>query len=274
MEQDKREEGELGCASLRNSVDPVNLSRSNLVSRAPECVGLGAASSKPIEASRIPKRSFFEASPEYVAPRLLGKLLVHTTRGGVIGGRIVEVEAYLGPHHKTADPASHSHRGPTPRNSVMFGPAGHAYVYAIYGLYYCMNISCEKTGRGGGVLIRALEPVAGLEPMARNRGLRPDAAPCELTGGPGRLCQAMALTRPAHNGLDLLDPVSPLQVRDDGCGFTRVLVTRRIGIRHAAELPLRFAVPEHPCVSGLKSLTGQCIFLRRRSVHGSKPLES
>jgi DNA-3-methyladenine glycosylase len=220
------------------------------------------------------KRSFFEASPEQVAPRLLGKLLVHRTRHGIVFGRIVEVEAYLGPHHETADRASHSHRGPTPRNSVMFGPAGHAYVYAIYGLYYCMNISCEKTGHGGGVLIRALEPVAGLDQMARNRGLDPDAAPCELTGGPGRLCKAMALTRPAHNGLDLLDPASPLQVRDDGYGVAKVLVTRRIGIRHAAELPLRFAVPGNACVSGPKSLTGRCIFLRAQTVHHRKPVES
>src|ERR1700734_1275376 len=101
---------------------------------------------------RLIARSFFEASSERVAPRLLGKLLVHRTHQGILAGRIIEVEAYLGPHHRIADPAAHSHRGPTPRNSVMFGPAGHAYVYAIYGLYYCMNITCEKSGRGSGVL--------------------------------------------------------------------------------------------------------------------------
>jgi DNA-3-methyladenine glycosylase len=223
---------------------------------------------------RLPPRSFFEASPEHVAPRLLGKLLVHRTRHGILSGRIVEVEAYLGPHHKTSDPAAHSHRGPTPRNSVLFGPAGHAYIYVIYGLYYCMNFSCEEPGHGGGILLRALEPVAGLEQMAENRGLDPDAAPSQLTCGPGRLCQAMALTRPAHNGLDLLDPASPLQVRDDGESVRKVLVTRRIGIRHAAELPLRFALPGHTCVSGPKSLTGECIFLRARSVHEGKPVES
>jgi DNA-3-methyladenine glycosylase len=212
---------------------------------------------------KLLKRSFFEDSPERVAPRLLGKVLAHRTRSGWVAGRIVEVEAYLGPHHITPDPAAHSHRGPTPRNRVLFGPPGYAYVYSIYGLYYCMNFSCEKEGHGGGVLLRALEPVAGLEQMARNRNLGPDAEPCELTGGPGRLCQAMGLDRGTHNGLDLLDPKSPLQVRDDGVGVTRVLVTRRIGIRHAVELPLRFALPGSECVSGPRKMEGNYIFLRR-----------
>ncbi len=209
---------------------------------------------------KLLKRSFFEASPEHVAPLLLGKILILRAKGREpLAGRIVEVEAYLGPHHKTADPAAHSHRGPTPRNLVLFGPAGHAYVYVIYGLYYCMNFSCEKPGHGGGILLRALEPVAGLEQMARNRGLDSTAAPAELTCGPGRLCQALGITRPEHNGLDLLDPASPLQVRDDGFAVKQILVTRRIGISHAVELPLRFALPGQTCVSGPKSLTGKYI---------------
>ncbi len=215
---------------------------------------------------RLLTRNFFEDAPERVAPRLLGKLLVHKTAAGVVAGRIVEVEAYLGPHHKTPDPAAHSHRGPTPRNRVLFGPGGFAYVYSIYGLYYCMNFSCEKEGMGGGVLLRALEPVAGIEQMARLRALPVDSAPCELTGGPGRLCQALGLTRPTHNGLDLLDPRSPLQVRDDGMRVTRVLVTRRIGIRHAVELPLRFSLPGNECVSGPKKLEGRSVFLREGSI--------
>jgi DNA-3-methyladenine glycosylase len=202
-------------------------------------------------------RAFFEASPERVAPRLLGKLLVHRTPAGILAGRIVEAEAYLGPHHPTPDPASHSHRGPTPRNEVMFGPAGYAYVYIIYGRYFCMNVSCEIAGQGGGVLIRALEPVAGADQMARNRGLAPGARPCNLTGGPGRLCLALGITRPAHNGLDLLDPASPLQFRDDGFPVPEVMVTPRIGIRHAAGLPLRFTLPGHACVSGPKSILGK-----------------
>jgi len=215
---------------------------------------------------KLLKRAFFEDAPERVAPRLLGKLLVHKTTAGVVAGRIVEVEAYLGPHHKTPDPAAHSHRGPTPRNQVLFGPPGYAYVYSIYGLYDCMNFSCEKEGLGGGVLLRALEPVAGLKQMARNRGLDRDAEACELTGGPGRLCQALGLTRAVHNGLDLLDPRSPLQVRDDGMRVSRVRVTRRIGIRHAVELPLRFALPGNACVSGPKNMAGRSIFLREGSV--------
>ena len=193
---------------------------------------------------RVLERTFFEAPPEIVAPRLLGKILVRRTREGkLLGGRIVEVEAYLGPHNKTADRAAHSHRGPTPRNRVIFGPAGYAYVYSIYGRYFCMNITCEKEGLAGCVLMRALEPVEGLEQMARNRELAQDAKARELTAGPGRLCQAMGLERQKHNGLDLLDPASPLQVWDDGVRMSRVLVTPRIGIRHAADLPLRFAVP-------------------------------
>jgi DNA-3-methyladenine glycosylase len=236
---------------------------------------------------RLLKRGFFEAPPERVAPLLLGKLLVHRTRRGLVAGRIVEVEAYLGPHNEQPDRAAHSHNGPTPRNSVLFGPAGHAYVYAIYGRYYCMNITCEKPGRAGCILLRALEPVTGLDLMARNRGLS-ELPPFslaaanekgwgtgrELTGGPSRLCQALDLTRAAHNGLDLLDAASPLQVRDDGWRVREVLVTRRIGIRHAAELPLRFAVPGHGCVSGPKSLTGTRVFLRARTVHRVKPVKS
>jgi len=211
---------------------------------------------------KLLKRSFFQAPPEHVAPRLLGKVLAHRTHSGWLAGRIVEVEAYLGPHNATPDPAAHSHRGPTPRNEVLFGPPGHAYVYFIYGRYYCMNFSCEEEGLGGGILLRALEPLAGIEQMARRRGLPLDAAPCDLTGGPGRLCEALGITRAAHDGLDLLDPHSPLQVRDDGFRVTRVLVSRRIGIQHAVELPLRFSLPGHECVSGPKKVVGKHIFLR------------
>jgi DNA-3-methyladenine glycosylase len=200
------------------------------------------------------KRAFFEAPPQRVARRLLGKVLARRTRSEWVAGRIVEVEAYLGPHERTPDPAAHSYRGPTPRNQVLFGPAGHAYVYFIYGMHSCMNVSCEREGQGGGVLIRALEPVAGLDQMARNRGLAPGAPAHELTSGPGRLCEALGITRSADNGLDLIDPKSPLQLRDDGTRAGRVLVTVRIGIRHAADLPLRFVIAGNPCVSGPKSL--------------------
>jgi DNA-3-methyladenine glycosylase len=177
-------------------------------------------------------------------------------------GRIVEVEAYLGPHNETPDPAAHAFRGPTPRNKILFGPAGHAYVYSIYGRYFCMNISCEVAGLAGCVLLRALEPVAGLDRMAANRGLPRDSAPRSLTSGPSRLCQALGLNRLNHNGLDLTDRSSPLQVHDDGCSHAETLVTVRIGIKHAVELPLRFALPEHACVSGARKLTGTRVHLR------------
>jgi hypothetical protein len=120
---------------------------------------------------RLLRRAFFEKPPELVAQQLLGKVLVHVTAAGILAGRIVETEAYLGPHNNPPDPAAHSHRGPTPRNRVLFGPAGYAYVYLIYGRYFCMNFSCETEGLGGGVLLRALEPVMGADTMARNRGL-------------------------------------------------------------------------------------------------------
>jgi DNA-3-methyladenine glycosylase len=205
---------------------------------------------------RLLKRGFFEALPELVAPMLLGKVLAHVTTRGVLAGRIVEVEAYLGPHSQSPDPAAHSYRGPTPRNSVLFGRAGHAYVYAIYGRYFCMNISCEVDGRAGCVLLRALEPVAGADGMARNRGLEKGAAARLLTSGPSRLCQALGLTRAAHNGLDLLDAHSPLQVRDDGYAVAEILVTPRIGIHVAVDWPMRFALAGNGCVSGAKSLRG------------------
>jgi DNA-3-methyladenine glycosylase len=225
---------------------------------------------------RLLPRAFYEGPPERVAPRLLGKVLVHWAangRGsGILAGRIVEVEAYLGPHDHRPDPAAHTHRGPTPRNKVLFGPAGHAYVYFIYGRYFCMNVSCETEGRGGGILLRALEPLPGpdnsaLARMARNRGLRFNAANLAkiaplIASGPGRLCQALEITRGKQNGLDLVSPDSKLQILDDGYKVTEVLATVRIGIRQAAELPLRFSLPGNKSVSGPKSLTGKRIRLR------------
>ena len=124
-----------------------------------------------------------------------------------------------------------------------------------------MNISCEVEGRAGCVLLRALEPLAGMEGMAANRGLVQGAAPRELTSGPSRLCMALGLTRPAHNGLDLLDPDSPLQVCDDGFHVAEVLATPRIGIHEAVDWPLRFALPGHSCVSGPRKLIGERIRL-------------
>ena len=214
---------------------------------------------------RLVPRTFFEARPELVSPRLLGKLLVHRANGHVMMGRIVEVEAYLGPHNDPPDPAAHSHRGPTPRNLVLFGLPGHAYVYSIYGMYFCLNISCEQEGHAGCVLLRALEPLAGLDQMTKNRGLDARTPPTPafsklLTSGPSRLCQALGVLRTTHNGLDVTRSESPLQVRDDGFTIPEAVATPRIGINEsnaAVDWPLRFAIPGNPCVSGPKNLKGK-----------------
>jgi DNA-3-methyladenine glycosylase len=181
-------------------------------------------------------RSFYLPSPEIVARALLGKLITHRLDGQRLTGRIVEIEAYLG----LADPASHSFGGKTPRNAVLFGPPGFSYVYFIYGMHYCLNFSCRPDGEPGGVLIRALEPVEGLNTMARRRGLATTANPKLLTSGPGRLCQALGITRANANGLDVTRTDSPLQVRDDGFRPASILTTPRIGISKAIDKPLRF----------------------------------
>lgn len=228
----------------------------------------GQRSRRPRDADRVPGRilgrGFYETLPELVCPRLLGKLLVNRSPEGIIAGRIVEAEAYLGPHNTPPDPAAHSHRGPTPRTLVLFGLAGHAYVYSIYGMYFCLNVSCETEGLAGSVLLRALEPVAGLELMAANRGLPAGMAMNgallpRLSSGPGRLCQALGVTRPSHNGLDLTDAASPLEIRDDGYVVKKAMATPRIGIKEAADWPLRFAIPGNPCVSGPKGLKGKLV---------------
>ena len=225
----------------------------------------GRRSGKENSEAALVDRAFFETKPEWVAPRLLGKLLVHRTGATEVAGRIVEAEAYLGPHSDTPDPAAHSHRGPTPRNQVLFGPPGHAYVYSIYGKYFCLNISCEAEGQAGCVLLRGVDPTAGIEQMAINRGLpsdmpRSNAFLRQLTSGPSRLCLAMAITRPTHNGLDVTSHDSPLQVRDDGYQVDQAMITPRIGINptnDAVDWPLRFIVPGAVCVSGPRNLKGK-----------------
>jgi DNA-3-methyladenine glycosylase len=221
-----------------------------MVRKSSFAAGLNAAPSALPAKWRRMQRKFFAQPPEIVAPNLLGKLLAHKTDQGWLAGRIVEVEAYLGPHiTATPDPAAHSFRGVTPRNRVMFGPPGYAYVYFIYGMYDCVNVTCEPEGLAGAVLIRALEPLLGLEEMASNRGLPPNTPHAKLTGGPGKICQAMAITRATENGLDLISADSPLQIRQDNFIAGPIDITPRIGIRHAADLPLRFSLAGHPCVS-------------------------
>ena len=173
-----------------------------------------------------------------VARRLLGVRLVRVQGQCVRSGIIVETEAY----HQS-DPASHSHRGPTPRNRVMFDRPGLAYVYYIYGKNYCMNVVCEPAGIGAAVLIRALEPELGRDAMARSRG-RSDA----LTSGPGRLCQALEIDR-QHDGTDLLAASDLFLARGVSFPDAAVVRTPRIGISQATDLNWRFAVADNPHVS-------------------------
>jgi DNA-3-methyladenine glycosylase len=198
-------------------------------------------------------RAFFERQPDTVGRAVLGKLVVRWTDDALLVGRIVEVEAYFG----DGDAAAHSAAGRTARNSVLFGPPGHAYVYFIYGMHSCLNISCEPTGQAGCLLVRALEPLRGLAQMAAWRGLAAHAAPRLLTSGPGRLCQAFGITRATHNGIDLVSRNSDLQLRDDGYKTPSVLATPRIGITKAADRALRFLVAGHPCVSGPARANGR-----------------
>ena len=196
---------------------------------------------------------FYLDPPEVVARKLLGKLLIRELRGRKLIGRIVETEAYLG----RDDPAAHSFAGKTLRNEVVFGPPGHAYVYFIYGMHYCLNVSCEPEGEAGCVLIRALEPVAGLSEMAQLRRLPPDSPPRLLTSGPGRLCQALAITREAVNGIDLTSAGSELHIAADGFNRSAVTVTPRVGIRKASAMPLRFLVTGNKFVSAFLSASSE-----------------
>ena len=186
--------------------------------------------------NKILPRTFYKRSPELVARDLLGKVLVHRLGDERLKGRIVEVEAYLG----LTDPASHSFIGKTARTAVLFGPPGIAYVYLIYGLHYCLNVTCLWDGEPGAVLFRALLPLEGTKTMAKLRGLSADAKPKDLTGGPGRLCEAFGITREAINGLDLTKRESQVQIVDDGDHPHDIKVTPRIGITKAADMPLRF----------------------------------
>ena len=174
-----------------------------------------------------------------VAPRLLNTLLVVGPR--VV--RIVEVEAYQG----ADDPASHAHRGASRRNASMFGPAGHLYVYRSYGLHWCANVVTGDAGSPGAVLLRAGEPVAGLEAM---RADRPRAArDRDLANGPGKLCAALGITG-EDDGVDLLAPSSRVQLLRDGVPPPSTpVVGPRVGISRAVHLPWRFSVPGHPAVS-------------------------
>jgi DNA-3-methyladenine glycosylase len=199
---------------------------------------------------RILTRAFYDRDPRLVGPDLLGKILVRQQSKKLLTGRIVEVEAYLG----ADDPAAHASIGRTPRNAVLFGAPGHAYVYFIYGNHYCLNVSCLPDGVPGGILFRALEPLEGTEEMFKLRGIAEDSDLRRLTSGPGRLAAAFGITRARDNGKDLTSSRSDLYIADDGTPPPRVLITKRIGITKAAEMPLRYIVEGNRFLSGRKNL--------------------
>lgn len=185
------------------------------------------------------RRSFYERAAVDVAPDLLGKVLVRQLAGRRLSGRIVEVEAYMG----RLDPASHAYRGPTSRNRVMFGPAGRLYVYVSYGMHHCLNVVTDAPGVAGAVLVRALEPLEGVEIMEENRGRRPRV---DLCSGPGKLCAALGITRDQY-GADLEGP--EVWLEDDGSMPPETATSGRVGIREGWELPWRYYVPDSPYLS-------------------------
>lgn len=178
-------------------------------------------------------RDFFARSVHEVAPDLIGATLLVDG----VGGPIVEVEAY-----DQEDPASHSFRGPTPRNAVMFGPPGHAYVYRSYGVHWCLNFTCDLAGTAEAILVRALMPEHGLDAMRVRRGVEDERA---LASGPGKLCSALGITG-EHNGLLVDEPPFELLARED---TPEIAIGPRIGITRATELLWRYGLKGSPYLS-------------------------
>ena len=183
------------------------------------------------QSGAIIPREFLDRPSTEVAPELLGCVLEHESADGLVAVRLTEVEAYTG----ATDPASHAYRGRTARNAVMFGPAGHAYVYLIYGLYWCLNFVCEPEGVANAVLIRALEPTDGIPVMQRRRKMDDVRLLC---AGPGRLCEALGVTR-AHDGMALDRRPFRLFARAHDAP---IAIGRRIGITKAADKPWRYGL--------------------------------
>ena len=191
--------------------------------------------------AKVLPRGFYDRPTEQVARDLLGKVVVHEESDGSTAGRIVETEAYLG----ADDEAAHSFAGVTVRTEVIFGPPGHAYVYFSYGMHHCLNLVAEQAGRAGCVLIRALEPIEGVERMFERR---PRAkSPRDLCSGPGKLTQALGLNL-SHYGADVTS--GPLTVREPLQARAFAIARGpRVGITRSADLPLRFWIRDDPFVS-------------------------
>ncbi|WP_329424096.1 DNA-3-methyladenine glycosylase [Streptosporangium sp. NBC_01495] len=198
---------------------------------------------RPPAASTPLARDFFDRPAHEVAPDLLGRVLVH----GPVELRLTEVEAYGVPGE---DPASHTYRGRTPRNAVMFGPPGHLYVYFTYGMHFCANLTCLPEGVGSGVLLRAGEVISGVETALARRGAgsaRP-VREVDLARGPARLAVALGLTR-EHNGLDACAPGSLSVVEGEPAKPSSVLSGPRTGVSSGRETPWRFWIDGEPTVS-------------------------
>jgi len=189
---------------------------------------------------RVLGRSFYERDTRIVAFELIGKILMLNREGAELRGKVVETEAYLG----SEDPASHAFRGPTPRAKVMFGAAGVSYVYFTYGFHYCLNVVTERPGKAGAVLIRALEPLSGIEEMKRRRQV---ADLHGLTNGPGKLTQAFGITT-ADSGQDATFGGFCME-EGSGADFLDIQVSERVGIKEGRHFPHRFFLKDSPFVS-------------------------
>jgi len=198
----------------------------------------------------LPREVFARGAVE-VAPTLLGCVLEHETREGLVAVMLTEVEAYQG----QADPASHAYRGRTARNAVMFGPPGHAYVYFTYGMHFCVNLVCQPAGTASAVLLRAGRVITGVELATARRAAGRRIAERDLARGPARLCKALDITR-AQDGADVCDPASPLRVRwPDQRVKHDISQGPRIGISVATEVPWRFWLTGDPTVSVYRPYT-------------------
>jgi DNA-3-methyladenine glycosylase len=196
------------------------------------------------------RQAFYARDSRIVAADLIGCRLVHRLPDGLrLVVRIVEVEAYRG---DGSDPASHAHRGPTPRNATMFGPAGRLYAYRSYGIHTCVNVVCGETGKASAVLLRAAEPLGGLSRMRELRGLAPQSRPELLARGPGRLASALGLVL-LDDGRSLLRAPLTLHPREAATRAPSVGRGPRVGITKAADLPDRFFERNSPWVSPFRS---------------------